>query len=117
MLLDMYYRRWLAKGYDAQSFYDSSLKEVVDRLDAYGLQKKEELKLQAVQLQTLAMQIGEQVAAIMSSESVTMTPLYEWYPALFEAPNTMTNDMYLHKAQMENYAHYHNIARKKKGDG
>lgn len=120
MSLEKLYKRWLEKGYDAQLFYEYSLQEVIDRLDAYERNKLVELKTEIVQFDTLAKQIGEQIAAILSTEPITLTPLYEWYPALFEKPveteSGMTPEMQLHKAQMENFAHYHNAARKKRGD-
>ena len=111
------YERWLEKGFTVQSFYDSSLQEVVDCLDAYERNKKKELQMKAIQDQTLAIQIHERIAYIFNSDNVQLTPIYQLWPDLFEKPVTddmeMDMAMELHKAKMEEYAHYHNLTRKR----
>lgn len=88
----------------------------MDCIDAHELRRKKELQINAIRDQILAIQIQERIAYIFNSDNVQITPIYQLWPELFDNPITYDMEIELHKAQMEEYAHYHNLARKKAGE-
>lgn len=94
-------------------FWDLTLGEIRDIVNVLYDKKQEEenrildsMKAIAVMNEVHATQITERIAALFSSDT-TITPLYRYFPMWFheEAEN---DELTVYKAQMENYAFWHN---------
>ena len=114
-------------GYEPSLFWELSLAEIYDLIDAYQRKQeieaeriKQQLKVDAVFNAILARQIGEYVA-LMFNKDATLTSLEQLYPNLFSEESKETEsitaecELNYYKAKMDDFAFWHNAQLKKKG--
>lgn len=104
---------FLQHGHSPSLFWNLSIGEVMDILSYCDKQKTEETKKEIILNEVLANQISEKVARIVSMD-VSYTPLWGYFPNLFEPETEEDNGLELYKAQMEDYAWKHN--HRKRGE-
>lgn len=120
-------RVYLDVGYtDIKEFWHLTLSEISDLIDAANRRFKRDyerrdadIKQQAIMDRNLALQIGEVVACIFSKNKNDITPLYEFYPELFEKERRQSQEMDLetYTYVWEDYAYRVNQERKRMRGG
>lgn len=120
-------RVYLDVGYtDIKGFWHLTLSEITELIDSANRRFKREhekreadIKQQAIMDRNLALQIGEVVACIFSKNKSDITPLYEFYPDLFEAEKKRATEMDLetYTYLWEDYAYRVNQERKRMRGG
>ena len=122
------YPLFLDAGYMPHLFWEMSLGEIDDLLESYARRKEREekhreamLKDEIMVLFNQALQIGNIVGKMMSSDVQIKTP-GEYYPELFGTESTdfteeeegdepkLSPEMKLHKARMDDFIFRHNMA-------
>lgn len=110
-------------GYGPSLFWELSLGEVSDLIESYARvkerekkEKEEMVKQEIILLFNQAVQTSDFISKTLGNKE-PIKELSVYYPELFrqEEPNeaVVSVDLELHKARMENYAHYHNMSRKR----
>jgi len=126
----------LIAGYSPDLFWELSLGEVADCIEAYEKKLRRELKQREASIKdevhalyVQAIQIGN-VISHMFDKKVPIHPLSVYYPGLINPvettelteqeeegdKNSLSLEMQLHKARMDDFAFRHNMAMKKRGE-
>lgn len=125
---------FLDAGYSPQLFWDLSLGEVNDIIESYARRKEHEQKAREAELKdeimllfNQALQMGNVLGRLMNKETQLIMPA-AYYPELYsnkkteEAAETnfteqesrdkptLSSEMELHKARMDDYIFRHNLA-------
>lgn len=130
-MIDGLYPEFLEAGYSPLLFWDLSMGEVIDCIEAYAKRLKRENETREAKakddismLYVQALQIMNMVAHVINPKDVTIQPLSVYYPGLFsteedpgkdfteqekeEDKHKLTPEMELHKARMDDFIFRHN---------
>lgn len=112
------YPIFLEAGYSPQLFYDSTIGEIIDLVEAYSKREQRKQKQIISTNFVLAQQIADVIACLVDKKHKPKT-LFEQFPELFEEEIEATkkikieSDLQKHKAQMMHFALLHNSKNKK----
>lgn len=115
MILEDYYPLFLRTGNSPLLFWELSLKEIVDVIDAYEMNQEIKFKDDIAKVKILADMIYERIGSLFSEKETEFTPVWDMFPGLFEKEKEIVKENQK-KVQMENYkAQWINFANRVNG--